>query len=320
MSTNPDLLCAPDLQDQFEKWQVYLKSEKFVSQHTLRAYRKDVQVFLNFLAEYSGKTPNLDTLSQVSIRDYRAWMSRQAMSGLKNSSRARALSGVKSFLRWMDKKGIMHNPALSIVRSPKIPRSLPRPLGRQQSLTITQMAGIHEKQDWVGLRNEALFTLLYGAGLRINEALSLNISDIPDDHNRGIRVMGKGRKERLVPLLSIVHEKLVHLIENMPFPHEKYAPLFRGARGGRLNQGVAQKAMRDVRNSLGLPETATPHALRHSFATHLLENGANLREIQELLGHASLSTTQIYAELDVASLMKVYKNAHPRNNPKEPSS
>ena len=318
MNDDLQLLCAPDLHEQFQRWRVYLTSEKMMSKHTIRAYVADVRYFLKFLAGYTGEPSCLNTLSDVKLREYRAWLARRASEGLKNSSRARSLSSVKNFLRWLDKQGVMHNAHVSIVRSPKIPRSLPRPLGRAQSQTIIDMGGLNEKQHWLAVRNEALFLLLYGTGLRISEALSLNIGDIPnvDDRTRGLRVMGKGGKERLVPLLDVVHRKIHDYMNIIPYGRTKEQPLFHGARGGRLNQGVAQKSMRSVRMSLGLPETATPHALRHSFATHLLEGGANLREIQELLGHASLSTTQIYAEVDVQSLIKIHQKAHPRNDPK----
>ncbi|OFW99662.1 MAG: hypothetical protein A3J37_07625 [Alphaproteobacteria bacterium RIFCSPHIGHO2_12_FULL_45_9] len=222
--------------------------------------------------------------------------------------RARSLSGVKNFLHWLDKQGIMHNAAITLVRTPKLPHKLPRPMEQVQAfrLIFDDVA-----DDWVSLRDRALFTLLYACGLRINEALGLNIADLPRDGY--VRVMGKGGKERQVPTLPIVMESLAAYRAKCPYAEISTRPLFMGERGKRLNQGIAQKAMRDLRGLLNLPDTATPHALRHSFATHLLENGANLREIQELLGHSSLSTTQRYTEVNAEELIRIYKSAHPRS-------
>ncbi len=329
--------CAPDLADCLIQWQKYLRYEKNVSRHTLRAYSNDVGQFVSFLCHYYGQPPGLNDLSETSIRDFRAWLSRRAMDGAGASTRARALSGVKNFLHWLDKQGIMHNAAITAVRTPKLPHHLPKPLQEAQAFRLLSDL---EGDDWTTARNKALFTLLYGCGLRIDEALSLNIGDMPQ--NGFLRVMGKGRKERQVPVLDIVIDTILNYLQASPhhhtslraneesaaiqntplgsgllrqgnaLPRNDEQPLFVGVRGKRLNQGVAQKALRDLRGLLNLPETATPHALRHSFATHLLQNGANLREIQEMLGHASLSTTQRYTEIDGAELMRVYKNAHPR--------
>ncbi len=304
-------LCAADLQDKLERWQEYLRSEKQVSPHTLRAYTSDVSHFISFLFNHLGTTPRLDDLSQISIRDFRSWMSRKAIDGASNASRARSLSGVKSLLTWLDKQGIMHNAAINTVRSPKLPRKLPRPLHEDQAMEVITNGDMFETKDWIGKRNIALFTMLYGCGVRINEALSLNLNDMPRDDF--IRVMGKGSKERQVPVLDIVENALEEYLSACPYPKDDpERALFLGSRGKRLNQGVAQRAMRQLRSSLGLPETATPHALRHSFATHLLQNGANLREIQELLGHASLSTTQRYTEINAEEMMRIYRAAHPR--------
>ncbi|MCB9977966.1 MAG: tyrosine recombinase XerC [Rhodospirillales bacterium] len=303
-------LCAADFSSALNKWAEWLRVEKNLSRHTLRAYGSDVGHFVSFLFDHLGKKPGLNDLSEVSLRDFRSWMSRKAMEGASNASRARSLSGIKNFLSWLDKQGIMHNAAIKTVRTPKLPHKLPRPLHEKQAREVIEKAGLAEKQDWIGARNMALFMLLYGCGLRIDEALSLDAGHLPRDGV--IRVIGKGRKERQVPVLPIVEKTLKHYMGKRPVPAEKNDPVFIGARGKRLNQGVAQRAMRDVRNLLGLPENATPHALRHSFATHLLQNGANLREIQELLGHASLSTTQRYTEINAEELLKVYKAAHPR--------
>lgn len=308
-------LCAADLARHLSQWEDFLKHEKKVSRHTLRAYAGDVGHFMAFMHDHLGKEPGLNDLSEIGLRDFRAWMSRKAMGdtnnkGVGNASRARSLSGIKSFLTWLDKQGIMHNAAISSVRSPKLPHKIPRPLHQNQAMNVLDSADLLCREDWIGQRDRALFTLLYGCGLRIDEALSLNIDDLPRDGF--LRVVGKGNKERQVPVIDIVEQTLEAYLEQCPFPREAARPLFIGARGKRLNQGVAQKAMRDLRVTLGLPETATPHALRHSFATHLLQNGANLREIQELLGHASLSTTQRYTEVNAEELLRIYKAAHPR--------
>jgi integrase/recombinase XerC len=302
--------CAPDLQDILNRWQDYLLHEKHVSKHTYRAYCADLTNFIEFLQGHFNKTLCLDDISEVKIKDFRRWMSAHAQSGAGNATRARTLSGVKNFITWLDKTGTLHNPAISALYSPKLPHKIPRPMLEEQAERLIDNADLFVKEDWIGQRDRALFTLLYGCGLRINEALSLNIKDMPRDGF--LRVLGKGNKERQIPVLKIVELALEAYIAQAPFAPTPERPLFLGVRGGRLNQGVAQKAMRDLRGVLGLPDTVTPHALRHSFATHLLQNGANLREIQELLGHASLSTTQRYTEVNAEELMKIYKKAHPR--------
>ncbi len=298
--------CAADLRDAYLRWVSYLRHEKVVSKHTLRAYVSDITCFFQFLTDHHGHPPSLNSLSDASLRDFRAWMSRRMMDGAAASSRARSLSGVKSFLSWLDKQGIMHNPAIRNVRAPKQPHKLPRPMSERQAFSILDQP----TQNWMEERDRALFTLLYGCGLRIAEALSLNVEDLPRDGF--LRVLGKGRKERQVPVLEAVESALTRYRALCPFAEEPRRPLFLGKQGKRLNQGMAQKSMRALRAHLGLPETATPHALRHSFATHLLQNGANLREIQEMLGHASLSTTQRYTEINAGELMATYLAAHPR--------
>ncbi|MFP4097502.1 MAG: tyrosine recombinase XerC [Alphaproteobacteria bacterium] len=304
-------LCAADLRDKLERWQEYLHIEKQVSTHTLRAYTADVSHFITFLSAHLAKKPCLDDLSQISIRDFRSWMSRKAMDGTSNASRARSLSGIKNLLNWLDRQGIMHNAAISTVRSPKLPHKLPRPLHEEQAIEVIENAATLETKSWIGKRNAALFMLLYGCGLRINEALSLNLENMP--HNGFLRVLGKGSKERQVPVIALIETTLEDYLKNCPFArNDPKRAVFLGSRGARLNQGVAQRAMRQIRATLGLPENATPHALRHSFATHLLQNGANLREIQELLGHATLSTTQRYTELNAEEMMRIYRAAHPR--------
>lgn len=300
--------CEADLVECLEKWQTWLKIEKNVSKHTLRAYISDLSQFIDFLSNHHGQAISINNLSGAQISDFRSWLSKKAVSGNNNASRARSLSGVKNFLNWMDKQGIAHNAAISTVRAPKLPRKLPKPLEVGQAFRLLEDIPI---DNWVAARDKALFTLLYGCGLRIDEALALNISDLPRDGF--LRVVGKGQKERQVPVLKQVEDVIEEYRDACPFPETQNRALFCGVKKGRLSQGVAQKAMRDLRAQLNLPDTATPHALRHSFATHLLQNGANLREIQELLGHASLSTTQIYTDINFEDLRETYKKAHPRS-------
>lgn len=310
--TDADLVtaCAPDLAAAIGRWQDWLRSEKNLSPHTQRAYSADIGHFVRFLADHEDGAISLNKLAAVSLTDFRSWMSRKAMDGLASSSRARSLAAVKNFMRWLDRQGVLHNPAIATVRTPKLPRKLPRPLEQAQAMRVLDQAASMETDDWLGARNQALFTLLYGCGLRINEALSLDIAELPRDGF--MRVMGKGSKERQVPVLPLVEKIIAQYRDLCPFAETPDRPLFVGEKGGRLNQGLAQKALRQMRAALSLPETATPHALRHSFATHLLQNGANLREIQELLGHSSLSTTQRYTDVNAEEMLRAYKQFHPR--------
>ncbi len=304
------LLCAAaDLNAQLEKWACYLRDEKRLSRHTLRAYTSDVRALIEFLSVHHGTIIALHHVADANITDFRGFLSREALSGRGNTSRARTLSGIKNFIAWLDRHGVLHNAAARLIRSPKRPHKLPKALSIDDSFKLLFTPG--DAGDWTDARNRAIFALLYGCGLRIDEALSLNISDLPaPDHP--LRILGKGQKERIVPLLAPVRVMIDQYRAACPFPETKERPLFMGIKGGRLNQGMAQKALRHLRVALNLPSSATPHVLRHSFATHLLENGANLREIQELLGHASLSTTQIYADINAEELIRVYKKAHPR--------
>jgi integrase/recombinase XerC len=299
--------CEADFAKILTDWQTWLRVEKNVSKHTFRAYTSDMTQFINFLSLHQGSALSINGISGAKITDFRSWLSRQAVNGAANGTRARALSSIKSFFIWMDKQGIAHNAAIGTVRSPKLPRKLPKALLEVQAFRLLDDMMI---ENWTQQRDKTLFTLLYGCGLRINEAISLNIEHLP--HEGFLRVIGKGNKERQVPILKEVELSIEECRAACPFPEEPKRPLFLGARGKRLHQGVAQKAMRDLRKQLNLPDTATPHALRHSFATHLLQNGANLREIQELLGHVSLSTTQIYTDINFEDLRKIYKKAHPR--------
>jgi integrase/recombinase XerC len=304
-----DIYCSPDLFNTIHQWQSYLKARN-LSKHTFRAYNTDLQHFLTFLNKHIGQQISLNDLSETAIRDFRSWLADKAANGTSSSSRARSLAGIRNFFTWMDKEGILHNPAAGLLSTPKRPAKVPRPMDIPQLFKLIDLAMDHVT-DWVGLRDYAFFSLLYGSGLRIDEALSLNFGDWPAEGLK-IRIMGKGGREREVPLLPEARKRVEQYRHAAPLSDDPSAPLFCGLRGKRLNQGVAQKTMRDLRVSLGLPETVTPHALRHSFATHLLGAGMNLREVQHLLGHASLSTTQIYADVDHEKLMEVFLKSHPR--------
>lgn len=324
--------CEADFAKILHDWQTWLRVEKNVSKHTFRAYTSDLTQFINFLSLHNGAALSINNISDAKIADFRGWLSRQAVNGAANGTRARALSSIKNFMGWMDKQGIAHNAAVGIVRSPKLPRKLPKALLEVQAFRLLDDMVI---ENWVHQRDKTLFTMLYGCGLRINEALSLNLEHLPREGF--LRVIGKGNKERQVPILQEVEQSISEYLQACPHHSPPLTPppaegmpkdftppraggikggskraLFLGAKGERLNQGVAQKALRDLRKQLNLPDTATPHALRHSFATHLLQNGANLREIQELLGHVSLSTTQVYTDVNFEDLRAIYKNAHPR--------
>lgn len=300
---------APDVARAIGDWQAWLSVERRVSPHTFAAYARDLVEFLAFVAGHRGEAASLAVLAALEAADFRAWLADRAGRSLARTSTARAMSVVRSFFRFLDRTGRARNAAIGAMRAPRLPRSVPKPLVAADALALLATADDHATA-WIGLRDTALFTLLYGAGLRIDEALSLNQADAP--RGESMVVVGKGRKSRVVPLLPVVVETVAAYRAACPLRPGPDGPLFLGARGGRLAAGVVQRRMRGLRAVLGLPETATPHALRHSFATHLLAGGGDLRTIQELLGHASLSTTQRYTGVDTARLLDVYEKAHPR--------
>jgi integrase/recombinase XerC len=293
-----------------QAWRRWLLAERRASRHTVRAYVADVHAFLGFAAEHLGGPPGPDGLASLTLADFRAYLARRAREGADAGTRARALSAVRSFFRYLERTGTAHNAALAAVRTPKIARSLPKPLTPDDALAALDAAGELDLRDWVGRRDRALVALLYGCGLRLAEALALTPRTLPRDGR--LVVLGKGGKQRAVPVLPAVTAALEAYLAACPWPIGPEEPVFRGVRGGPLNPGVAERQVRRLRVLLGLPETVTPHAFRHSFATHLLAEGGDLRAIQELLGHASLSTTQRYTEVDAARLFAVYDKAHPR--------
>lgn len=298
------------LSDAFATWMAYLASERRLSPNTLEAYQRDVAGFLGFLAAYRGEATRLADLPALKATDFRAWLAARVREGLSHRSNARALSAVKAFFRFLDKRYDLRNPALANLTGPKIPHSLPRPLTEDGAKTVVAMPDALEGEPWVAARDAAVLTLLYGCGLRISEALSLTPGHFEDGDV--LRILGKGNKERMVPLLPLVREAVTAYRKLMPFAPGPDEPLFRGVRGKPLNPRAVQKLMQKLRGALGLAESATPHALRHSFATHLLAGGGDLRTIQELLGHANLSTTQHYTGVDMTRLEAIYEKAHPR--------
>jgi integrase/recombinase XerC len=301
---------APDLAAAVERWRDWLALERRASAHTVEAYERDLRSFLDFLAGHFGGLPALATLEALRPADIRAWLARRSQDGLARSSTARALSSLRAFFRFLERHDLASVPALTAVRTPKLPHAVPKPLAVPDARAVIDEAAGLAREPWVGLRDAALLTLLYGCGLRIGEALGLKRREAPQ--GASLRVLGKGRKERIVPLLPVVNEAIAAYLAACPHEPGPEGALFLGARGGRLDPAIAQKLMRTLRNGLGLPETATPHALRHSFASHLLAAGGDLRAIQELLGHASLSTTQRYTEVETEQLIAVYEKAHPR--------
>ena len=290
----------------------WLQHERRSSPLTVEAYARDTAAFLGFLTRHLGAEPDLAALAGLQATDLRAWLAWEAREGAGAATRARHLSAVRSFFRWAARRHGLNNPQVALLGTPKAKKPLPKALSVAEAKTVT--ADIAGLQDSAALqaRDKALFSLLYGSGLRIAEALGLNVADaMLSDASTAMRVMGKGAKPRLVPVLPVVRAALADWLRQHP-RRVPEAPLFLGARGERLNAGVAQRILRVFRQQQGLPEHATPHALRHSFATHLLAGGADLRSIQELLGHANLSTTQRYTSVDAAQLLEVWHRTHPR--------
>jgi integrase/recombinase XerC len=280
------------------------------AEKTVSAYRRDISGFLGFLSNHFGQAPSKSILSNLTVRDMRSWMASEQARGQSARSLARSVSAVKSFYRWLSERHGLDVPAVLNVRTPKFQASLPRPVAPDAAKNLIDTVEFQSIEPWVGTRDVAVMTLLYGCGLRISEALSLTFSDTPLPEV--LRIRGKGGKERIVPVLPAARDAVNAYLAACPFVHEPNSPLFLGVRGGALNARAVQKATQSAREQLGLPASATPHAMRHSFATHLLSAGGDLRSIQELLGHSSLSTTQAYTSVDQARLMEVYKKAHPK--------
>lgn len=301
---------SPALRDTLEGWLASLKALDGAADNTLAAYRTDVLGYLAFLTGHFGDSTGMAPLTRVTVSDMRAWMAFERGRGVSARSLARALSAVKTFTAWLAERERFDPTAVLSTRSPKYRKKLPRPLSEDAARTMIDTVELQSATGWIALRDAAVLTLLYGCGLRISEALGLTGADAPLPPV--LRIRGKGGKERIVPVIGAARRAVGAYLDACPYPAEPDAPLFRGARGGALNPRLIQKAMQSARMQLGLPATATPHAMRHSFATHLLNAGGDLRAIQELLGHASLSTTQAYTAVDTARLMEVYDKTHPR--------
>lgn len=305
-----DPFLAPALGDALAQWLAQLRALEGAAPNTLEAYCRDVARYLKFLSAHRGDAEGIAAVARTTQSDLRAWMAEERGRGLSARSLARALSAVKGFTAWAaDRTGADATTVLS-ARGPKFRRKLPRPLSEASASEILTEIGADAREDWIAARNTAIATLLYGLGLRISEALSLTGADHPLPPV--LRITGKGGKTRPVPVIPAAAQAVAEYVRLCPHDLTPDTPLFRGVRGGPVNPRLIQSAMERARLRLGLPATATPHALRHSFATHLLSAGGDLRAIQELLGHASLSTTQAYTAVDAARLMEVYEKAHPR--------
>lgn len=286
------------------------KALNAAAENTLTAYRTDLLSYLAFITGHFGGETGLSPLMKVTVSDMRAWMAHERGRGVSARSLARSLSAVKSFYRWLaEREGFDPTVVLS-VRSPKFQRKLPRPLAVDAARAMIDTVEVQSSKGWIAARDAAVVTLLYGCGLRISEALGLTGAVVPLPES--LRILGKGGKERMVPVLPAARDAVDRYVAICPYPIEADTPLFLGARGGKLNARLIAKVMEQARMQLGLPSTATPHAMRHSFATHLLAAGGDLRAIQELLGHASLSTTQAYTAVDTVRLLEVYEKTHPR--------
>jgi len=316
VSATQELLitCADDLANERGLWLRHLATERRVADNTIEAYERDLRQFLIYLTGYFGHPPQISDVSNLKPIDLRGFLATRRQNGAGARTLGRGLAGIRSFVRFLEKKGMANSAGLAATKAPKQPKTLPKPVSAEYAIKLTDAAQHLSEVPWIAARDAAILTLLYGCGLRIGEALALTPADFTDPAKRTLMVTGKGNKTRLVPLLPVIFESIDTYKRLCPWALDPSAPLFKGAKGGNLQPAILQKSMRLLRAALGLPSNATPHALRHSFATHLLSSGGDLRTIQELLGHASLSTTQIYTAVDTDHLMRTYAAAHPRAN------
>ncbi|MEP1208510.1 MAG: tyrosine recombinase XerC [Rhizobiaceae bacterium] len=310
---------APCLLKALGRWTDHLKSERRLATKTLDAYERDLRQFCHHLTDYLGHPPKKSDFADLKPLHMRGYLARRREAGSGPRTLARDLAGIRSFVRFLERRGEASSAGLTAMRAPRQPSTLPKPVGAQEAAQLVSLDQQMHGEPWIAARDAAIMTLLYGCGLRISEGLGLTgedfqIADLtnPSVGTRSLRILGKGGKTRLVPLLPIVGQAIETYLRLCPYQLERNDPLFRGARGGVVQPAIIQRSMRVMRSSLGLPSTATPHAMRHSFATHLLGNGGDLRTIQELLGHASLSTTQKYTAVDTDALLKTWNTAHPR--------
>lgn len=308
----PLVIARPDLMKAVERWRRHLAQERRLAANTVEAYARDVDQFLRFLTGHLGEPPKLADLADMRVADIRAFLAARRNGGAGSRTVARGIAGVRSLIRFLERDGTATGAPFRAVRPPAQKRSLPRPLPPEAASMVVSLDQALDEEPWIAARNTAIFALLYGGGLRISEALALRRSEAPRNAHDALRVTGKGGKQRIVPVLPAISAAIAHYLRLCPYTPGPDSPLFLGARGGPLNPRMVQRAMEKLRSALGLPDTATPHALRHSFATHILASGGDLRGIQELLGHASLSTTQVYTEVDTDRLMAAFTAAHPR--------
>ena len=303
---------APSLRCAALDWQEHLSRERRLAAKSLEAYSRDLEQFFRFLTAHLAEPPNLSDISALKPADVRAFMADRRSGGAGPRTLGRQIAALRSFARFCEKQRLAATTAFTGVRPPKQPKSLPKALSIDETRTLIETADTMAEEPWIAARDVAILTLLYGCGLRISEALGLTGREAPVAARDVMRVAGKGGRERVVPVLPAVRRAVEVYVRTCPYPLEPEKPLFRGARGGPLSPRIVQRTTERLRSALGLEPSATPHALRHSFATHLLGRGGDLRTIQELLGHASLSTTQIYTKVDSERLLDIYRKAHPR--------
>lgn len=314
MTEQQDFLISArdDLQSARADWLKALAGERRLSALTVEAYERDTRQFLQFLTGHNGGPPGIADIKELRPADLRAFLAHRRSGGAGARTLGRGLAGLRSLLRFLERRGQVNAAGAAALRAPKQPKSLPKPLTAQDARRVISTNEQLAEEPWIAARNAAVLTLLYGSGLRISEALGLGGGELSNDGDTILRITGKGGKTRLVPVLPVALKAVSEYRRLCPYRIDAEGPLFRGARGGPLNPAIVQREMQKLRSALNLPDTATPHALRHSFATHLLGRGGDLRTIQELLGHASLSTTQIYTGVDTARLLDIYEAAHPR--------
>jgi integrase/recombinase XerC len=306
------ITAAPGLRKAAIDWAEHLGQERRLSERTLEAYGRDLEQFLRFLTAHLGEPPSPQSISELRPADIRAFMAERRNEGVGPRTLGRQIAALRSFARFCERRGIASTTAFSSVRPPKQPKSLPKALSVGDTAALVETSGALSEEPWIAARDTAVLMLLYGCGLRISEALGVKRGDAPIGEVESLRVLGKGGRERVVPVLPAVRRAIEAYLDLVPYPVEPEMALFRGHRGGPLSPRLVQLAIARLRGALGLEASVTPHALRHSFATHLLGRGGDLRTIQELLGHASLSTTQIYTSVDTDRLLEAYRKAHPR--------
>ncbi|MGF7008263.1 tyrosine recombinase XerC [Aminobacter sp. BE322] len=306
------IAAKPDLQGARERWLKALAGERRLSALTVEAYERDTRQFLQFLTGHNGGPPGIADIRDLRPADLRGFLATRRADGAGARTLGRGLAGVRSLLRFLEREGLVNAAGSAALRAPKQPKSLPKPLTAADAKRVVSVGEQLAEQRWIAARNAALLTLLYASGLRISEALGLTGTELASPADTVLRITGKGGKTRLVPVLPVALQAVAEYRKLCPYHLGADGALFRGARGGPLDPAIIQREMRKLRSALNLPDTATPHALRHSFATHLLGRGGDLRTIQELLGHASLSTTQVYTGVDTSRLLEIYEAAHPR--------